>query len=71
MLTATLTLTKVSDFPVGSHVIDFAWDENGETGTILDTPKDYDPRWEIVWADGLRTFENFETMITYTRVPHV
>lgn len=64
----TLTLVKPSDFMINTHVIDFAWDANGETGTIIDTPKDFDPRWEIVWADGLRTFENFETMITYDRV---
>lgn len=65
----SVSMIKVSDFAVGSDVIDFAWDDKGERGTITDGPKHFDPRWEITWELGIRTYETFDDMIRYERVP--
>jgi hypothetical protein len=62
----SVTLAK---FKINDVVIDSDWSDPADLGMIIDMPSaDNDFRYEIIWQDGMRTFENLSAMSDFGHV---
>lgn len=64
----SIVLNKITDYKVNDIMIDFDWDDEGESGTIIAVPDAEHDTFEIAWHDGQRTQETLETMAHWSHV---